>query len=83
LGEDAWKIIAIFEDYTNQRSCSPGIGATDIIGNGSWIVDHFSADGAKRITSFWEESILNKQGIRDLIRTVGEYCKSEPKIIEI
>ncbi|PQE23273.1 secreted protein [Rutstroemia sp. NJR-2017a BVV2] len=73
-GNGTWTIIAFYENYTNQRSCSGGIGATDVIANGSWIVDHFSSTGARRITDFWDENLVDTEEIRDLIASAGEYC---------
>lgn len=74
-GSGTWKIIAFFENYTNQRSCSAGVGITDIIANGSWIVDHFSADGAERITTFWEENLVDTAEMKDLVAAAGNYCR--------
>lgn len=44
-GDNEWRIMAWYERYTNQKSCSGGLNATEYIGNGSWTVDHFSAAG--------------------------------------
>jgi hypothetical protein len=71
-----WKIIAFYESYTNQRSCAGGVGATDVIANGSWIVDHFSSHGAKRITDFWDANVIDTQEMKDLIASAGHYCTS-------
>ncbi|KKY23906.1 putative secreted protein [Phaeomoniella chlamydospora] len=40
--------------------------------NGSWVVDHFSAEGAQLIIDFWPESLLF-DNTPDLIRQVGNY----------
>ncbi|KAF2732260.1 secreted protein [Polyplosphaeria fusca] len=42
------------------------------IQNGSWAVDHFSALGARVMTKFWEEHILDSD-IRGLLQEVGNY----------
>lgn len=44
--------------------------------NGSYVVDHFSAQGAKTVQSFWEDYLLT-DNIKDLLREVGNYglCK--------
>lgn len=73
-GNDTWAVIAFYENYTNQRSCSGAINATDIIANGSWIVDHFSASGAKRITDFWDQNILDTEEMKELVASAGNYC---------
>jgi hypothetical protein len=70
---ESWKIFSFWEAYTNQRSCDGGPNATDVIGNGSWIVDHFSAAGAAKITDFWDENILSDTEIADLLSSVGNY----------
>lgn len=44
-GNSTWRLIAWYERYTNQKSCSGGLNATEYVGNGSWTVDHFSANG--------------------------------------
>lgn len=69
----SWKVFSFWESYTNQRSCDGGPNPTTVIGNGSWIVDHFSGRGASRITDFWDEVFLSDQEIADLVRTVGKY----------
>lgn len=52
-------IFAHYERYTNQRSC--GGVPTDVIANGSWVTDHFSAAGAKLASQFWEKNLLSTQ----------------------
>jgi hypothetical protein len=42
------------------------------INNGSWAVDHFSALGARVITQFWEDHILNN-GTRELMQEIGNF----------
>ncbi|KAF2994986.1 hypothetical protein E8E13_003871 [Curvularia kusanoi] len=70
----SWKVFSFWESYTNQRSCDGGPNPTTIIGNGSWIVDHFSKRGASRITDFWDEIFLSDPEIADLVKTVGKYA---------
>ncbi|CVK84497.1 uncharacterized protein FPRN_01978 [Fusarium proliferatum] len=62
-------LFAHYERYTNQRSCD-GV-PTDVIANGSWVTDHFSAAGAKLASQFWEKNLLSTQ-IRQLLREVGK-----------
>ncbi|KAF2187908.1 hypothetical protein K469DRAFT_567905 [Zopfia rhizophila CBS 207.26] len=71
-----WKIFSFWEGYTNQRSCAAGYNATDFIGNGSWIVDHFSKAGAARVTDFWDEYILSNKEVASLLKSVGKYDKT-------
>lgn len=40
--------------------------------NGSYVVDHFSAQGAKAVQAFWEEHLLT-DNVKDLLREVGNY----------
>lgn len=51
------------------------------IGNGSWAVDHFSALGARVMTKFWEEHILNN-GTKNLLQDVGNYAWEDSVEIE-
>ncbi|CAG7560634.1 unnamed protein product [Fusarium equiseti] len=63
-------IFAHYEQYTNQRSCVgiPG----DVISNGSWVTDDFSAGGPKLVTEFWERNLLDHE-IRDLLKSVVQH----------
>ncbi|PNP85070.1 hypothetical protein FNYG_01595 [Fusarium nygamai] len=63
-------LFAHYERYTNQRSAD-GV-PTDVIANGSWVTDHFSAAGAKLAASFWEKNLLTTQ-IRQLLKAVGKH----------
>jgi len=73
-GSKSWKVFSFWESYTNQRSCDGGPNPTTVIGNGSWIVDHFSGRGAFQITDFWDKVFLSDKEIADLVRTVGRYA---------
>ncbi|KAG5793102.1 hypothetical protein H9Q69_007840 [Fusarium xylarioides] len=63
-------IFAHYERYTNQRSCD-GV-PTDVIANGSWVTDHFSAAGAMLTSQFWEKNLLTTQ-IRQLLNEAGKH----------
>ncbi|KAI7909971.1 hypothetical protein M9X92_011356 [Pyricularia oryzae] len=67
---DEYVLFAIYERYTNQRSAA-GI-PSDVIANGSWVTDHFSAAGAKLVSQFWEQNILSSE-IRELLEAVGQH----------
>ncbi|TLD16903.1 uncharacterized protein PgNI_02509 [Pyricularia grisea] len=67
---DEYVLFATYERYTNQRS-AVGI-PSDVIANGSWVTDHFSAAGAKLVSQFWEQNILNSE-IRELLKNVGQH----------
>lgn len=40
--------------------------------NGSYVVDHFSAQGAKTVQAFWGNHLLTDK-VKDLLRDVGNY----------
>lgn len=40
--------------------------------NGSYVVDHFSAQGAKTVQAFWEDHLLT-DNVKKLLREVGNY----------
>ena len=70
---DEYVLFALYERYTNQRSC---VGVpTDPIANGSWVTDHFSAAGTKLVTEFWEKHLLDDH-VRGLLQSVGKHCES-------
>jgi hypothetical protein len=45
---------------------------TNYVENGSYVVDHFSARGAKTIINFWEDNLLTN-GSRELLAQAGNY----------
>ncbi|CAK7231257.1 hypothetical protein SEUCBS140593_007865 [Sporothrix eucalyptigena] len=71
LGSD-YQLMAFYERYTNERSCVSVANASSWIGNGSWMVDHFSSAGAEKVTSFWDSHLLDET-TRSLLAQVGEY----------
>ncbi|PVI04053.1 hypothetical protein DM02DRAFT_694583 [Periconia macrospinosa] len=73
-GNETWIIFSIYERYTNQRSCVSIANATTALGNGSWMVDHWSARGAKLTTDFWDQQILSDASIAALMRDAGGYA---------
>ncbi|SPO03179.1 uncharacterized protein DNG_05861 [Cephalotrichum gorgonifer] len=73
-GNSTWRIFTFWEHYTNQRSCAAGVNADTFLGNGSWIVDHFSKAGAKRTTDFWDDSILSDDEVAQMLSSVGNYA---------
>ena len=73
-GTQDWVVIAFYQRYTNDRTCSVDANARGWIGNGSWTVDHFSAVGAKKVTDFWDQHLLDDPEVGRLLRQVGMYC---------
>ncbi|KAI9170771.1 hypothetical protein HJFPF1_00242 [Paramyrothecium foliicola] len=67
---EQYVLFAHYERFTNQRSCV-GIPA-DVVANGSWVTDHFDAAGAKLVTTFWEQNLLDAE-IRELLQRVGQH----------
>ncbi|KAH8197840.1 hypothetical protein TruAng_007987 [Truncatella angustata] len=72
-GDGNWIVFGIYERYTNQRSCASVTNATTALGNGSWIVDHWSSSGAKKMTDFWDQQILSNDTIDALVTETGQY----------
>ena len=75
-GQASWVVLAFYQRFSNERSCVSVPQASTWVGNGSWMVDHFSAAGAKKVTSFWDQHLLNDDEIDGLMRKVGGYCMS-------
>lgn len=71
-------LFAFYERYTNEKNCISEPDAQTWLGNGSWMVDHFSAAGAKRMTDFWDNKLFNDDEIKGLLKRAGEYCISPP-----
>ncbi|KKY13290.1 putative secreted protein [Diplodia seriata] len=72
-GNSTWKVMAWYERFTNQKSQSPGLNATNFIQNGSWVVDHFSAAGSKKMTDFFDEHVIPDDESRKLLAAVGQH----------
>ncbi|KAK0735170.1 hypothetical protein B0T26DRAFT_691020 [Lasiosphaeria miniovina] len=68
-----WVVLAFYQRFSNERSCTTTAGASTWIGNGSWVVDHFSAAGAKKATDFWDQHLLDDPEIDGLLGNVGMY----------
>ncbi|KAH1379329.1 hypothetical protein KXX49_006926, partial [Aspergillus fumigatus] len=51
-----------------------GLNPTTVIGNGSWVVDHFDAMGARLITDFWDHHILSDEQTLTFLQEVGQYA---------
>jgi hypothetical protein len=75
LTQSSYRLFAFYQlqtysknlEYTNSES-------KDITGNGSFIVDHYSARGAQTITKFWETHLLDSE-TSELLKEVGNYGK--------
>ncbi|KAH7020387.1 hypothetical protein EDB80DRAFT_821289, partial [Ilyonectria destructans] len=71
-GHNNYTLFALYERYTNQRSCNGVANPDSAIANGSWITDHFSADGAKLVTQFWENNLLDAD-VKNLLKSAGQH----------
>ncbi|OTA92609.1 hypothetical protein M434DRAFT_74272 [Hypoxylon sp. CO27-5] len=69
-----WRLMAWYQRYTNQRSISGGPDARNFVQNGSWIVDHFSAEGAKKMTRFFDEYIVPEARDKEALSRVAKYA---------
>ncbi|KAK2728329.1 hypothetical protein CKAH01_11126, partial [Colletotrichum kahawae] len=56
------------------RSIDAAPDAVSSLQNGSWITDHFSAAGAKKLTGFFDEYIIPEEQDRKLLARVGKYA---------
>ncbi|PVH71603.1 hypothetical protein DL98DRAFT_383782, partial [Cadophora sp. DSE1049] len=65
-------IYSAYYKLSGVRSCTPSPNPQTFFGNGSFAVDHFSAEGAKVMTDFLEKYVL-VNGVRELLKDVGKY----------
>lgn len=68
-----WQLMVFYQRYTYERSCVSVANASSWIGNGSWMVDHFSATGAQKMTDFWDTHLLADNTTRQLLAQVSGY----------
>ncbi|KAI1415147.1 hypothetical protein F5Y13DRAFT_178211 [Hypoxylon sp. FL1857] len=69
-----WRLVAWYQRYTNQRSIGGGPDARNFVQNGSWIVDHFSAEGAKKMTQFFDDYVVPEAGDKEALSRVVKYA---------
>ncbi|KAL2882292.1 hypothetical protein SGCOL_002561 [Colletotrichum sp. CLE4] len=72
--QNTWRIMAWYTPYTNQRSIDAAPDATTWVQNGSWVTDHFSAAGAKKLTGFFDDYIVPEEQDREILARVGKYA---------
>lgn len=63
--------MAWYERYANQKNVAPGLNSTNYIQNGSWVVDHFSAAGSRKMTDFFDQHVVSDDQSRQLLAAVG------------
>ncbi|KAJ2987274.1 hypothetical protein NUW58_g4599 [Xylaria curta] len=71
---NTWRLAAWYERYTNQRSISGGQDPLNFVQNGSWIVDHFSAAGARKMTNFFDDYVVPEVADKGLLSRVSKYA---------
>jgi hypothetical protein len=76
-----WQIFTFYERFTNQKSCTGAPVPDSIIGNGSWIVDHFSESGAQVTTDFIDQNVLDKSN-KVALANVGQYGEKWISLLE-
>ncbi|KAI0468585.1 hypothetical protein F4859DRAFT_524163 [Xylaria cf. heliscus] len=69
-----WRLVAWYERYTNQRSIAGGPDPLNFVQNGSWVVDHFSAAGASKLTSFFDNYVVPEDADKNLLSRVSKYA---------
>ncbi|OHF01555.1 hypothetical protein CORC01_03045 [Colletotrichum orchidophilum] len=72
--QNTWRIMAWYTRYTNQRSIDAAPDAATWVQNGSWVTDHFSAAGARKLTGFFDEYIIPEEKDKELLARVGKYA---------
>lgn len=68
-----WRLMAWYQRYTNQRSINGGPDARNFLQNGSWIVDHFSAEGAKKMARFFDEYVVPEARDKEALFRIAKY----------
>ena len=77
LAQSSYRLFAFYQLQTHHKNLEYTNSETkDITGNGSFIVDHYSARGAQTITKFWETDLLDSE-TSELLKEVGNYGKSK------
>jgi hypothetical protein len=75
LAQSSYRLFAFYQLQTYSKNLEYTNSETkDITGNGSFIVDHYSARGAQTITKFWETHLLDRE-TSELLKEVGNYGK--------
>lgn len=73
--QNTYRLFAFYQFLSHNKNLQySSTPAKTIFDNGSYVVDHFTARGAKVTTKFWEEYIL-PGGVKELLMEVGNYGK--------
>lgn len=66
-------VFSFYQKRTLHKALKVESNRTDtILANGSFVVDHFSKEGAKTVIDYWNNHILTED-IRQLLGDVGNY----------
>jgi hypothetical protein len=71
---EKYVVFAAYYKLTLERASTGGSNPQNFIANGSFAVDHFSAQGAKVTTDFLEQYVL-VNGVKELFVEIGKYSK--------
>lgn len=68
-----YRLFAFYQTRTLNKNLEyTDLKTSSITGNGSYIVDHYSARGAQTTTNFWDTHLLTDE-IESLLKEVGNY----------
>ena len=68
-----YRLFAFYQSHTLNKNLEyTDLNTSSITGNGSFIVDHYSARGAQTTTDFWDTHLLTDE-IQGLLEEVGNY----------
>ncbi|RAH44977.1 uncharacterized protein BO95DRAFT_391087 [Aspergillus brunneoviolaceus CBS 621.78] len=71
---ETYLLFAFYQYRTHTQNLPVNSNMTGtIFDNGSYIVDHFSAQGAQVVTRFWDDYLLEDAEIKELLSEVGNY----------
>jgi hypothetical protein len=71
------RLFAFYQFLSHEKNLEYSSGnAESIWDNGSYVVDHYSAQGAQVVAKFWEKYIL-PDGVKDLLKEVGNYGEKQ------
>mgnify|MGYP006876461604 FL=1 len=66
-------VFSFYQKRTLHKALEVESNRTDtVLANGSFVVDHFSKEGAKTVIDYWNNHILTED-IRQLLEDVGNY----------
>lgn len=70
----SYRLFAFYQSLTREKNLDYNGNGETIWDNGSYVVDHYSPQGAEVVAKFWEKYIL-PGGVKGLLMEVGNYGK--------